>query len=79
MWNPKKKKKKRGEHQQIYLQNRNRFTDLENKLMVTSRKGQAEEIDWELGTDIYALLLKQITNKELLYSIENSAKYSVIN
>ena len=47
--------------------------------MVTSREGQAEEIDWELGTDIYALLLKQITNKELLYSIENSAKYSVIN
>ena len=77
MWNP--KKKKRGGHQRIYLQNRNRFTDLENKLMVTSRERQAEGIDWELGTDIYALLLKHIINKELLYSIGNSAKYSVIN
>ena len=47
--------------------------------MVTSRERQAEGIDWELGTDIYALLLKHIINKELLYSIGNSAKYSVIN
>ena len=78
MWNP-KKKKMGGGPQQIYLQNRNRFTDLENKLTVTSREKQAEGIDWELGTDIYALLLKQIINKELLYSIGNSVKYSVIN
>ena len=76
MWNP-KKKKKRGWHQQIYLQNRNRFTDSENKLMVTSRAGKVEGVDWELGMDIHALLLKQIT-KELLYSIKNSAKHYVI-
>jgi len=36
-------------------------------------------INWESGTDIYTLLyLKQITNKDLLYSTGNSAKYSRI-
>ena len=36
-------------------------------------------IDWEFGIDMYTLLyLKQITNKDLLYSTGNSAQYSVI-
>ena len=36
-------------------------------------------INWEIGTDIYALLyIKQIGNKNLLYSPENSAQYSVM-
>ena len=36
-------------------------------------------INWESGIDIYTLLyLKQITNKDLLYSTGNSAQYSVI-
>ena len=36
-------------------------------------------IDWEFGVNKYTLLyLKQITNKNLLYSTENSAQYSVI-
>ena len=35
-------------------------------------------IDWEFGVNKYTLLyLKQITNKNLLYSTENSAQYSV--
>ena len=34
---------------------------------------------WEFGIDMYTLLyLKQITNKDLLYSTGNSAQYSVI-
>ena len=36
-------------------------------------------IDWEFGIDMYTLLyLKQITNKDLLYSTGNSAQYPVI-
>ena len=36
-------------------------------------------INWEIGTDIYTLLyIKQITNKDLLYSRGNSTQYSVM-
>ena len=36
-------------------------------------------IDWELGVDMYPLLyLKEITNKDLLYSRGNSVQYSVV-
>ena len=35
-------------------------------------------INWEIGTDIYTLLyIKQIINKDLLYSTGNSAQYPV--
>ena len=34
-------------------------------------------INWEIGIDIYTLLyIKQITNKDLLYSTGNSTQYS---
>ena len=37
-------------------------------------------INWEIWIDIYTeLCIKQITNKELLYSPGNSTQYSVIN
>ena len=35
------------------LENRNRLTDVENELMVP---GGREEINWEIGIDIYTLL-----------------------
>ena len=36
-------------------------------------------INWEIGIDIYTLLyIKQITNKNLLYSTGNSTQYSVM-
>ena len=42
-------------------------------------EGWGGGIDWEFGIDMYTLLyLKQITNKDLLYSTGNSAQYSVI-
>ena len=53
------------------MQNRNRVTAVENRLTVTrggSNKGGA---NWELKIDIYKLI--QITNKDLLYSMENSS------
>ena len=38
-----------------------------------------EEIIWETGIDIHTLLhIKQITNKNLLYSIRNYIQYSVM-
>ena len=53
-------------------------TDLENEPMITGEKVWGE-IDWEFGIDMYTLLyLKQMTNKDLLYSTGNSAQYSVI-
>ena len=36
-------------------------------------------ISWEIGIDIHTLLhIKQITNKDLLYSTGNSTQYSVM-
>ena len=61
------------------LQTRNRFTNLENKLMVTKGERSGGGINWEFGIDIYTLLyLKWITNKDLLYSTRCYAQYSVI-
>ena len=52
-------------------------TDVENKLMVT--RGERGGINWEIGIDTYTLLyIKQITNKDLLYSTGNSTQYSVM-
>ena len=36
-------------------------------------------INWRIGIDIYTLLyIKQRTNKDLLYSTENSTQYSAM-
>ena len=60
------------------LYTKQKHTGLENKFMVTGA-GQGGGIDWEFGIDMYTLLyLKQITNKDLLYSTGNSAQYSVV-
>ena len=66
MWNLKKW------HKWTFLQNRNRVTNVENRLMVT-RGGREKGINWEIGIDMYTPLhTKQITNKDLLYSTGNS-------
>ena len=60
------------------MQNRNRVANVENKLMVT-RGWWVGEINWEIGMDIYTLLyIKQVTNKDLLYSIGNPTQYFVM-
>ena len=47
--------------------------------MDASREGYGEEIVREFGMDIYTLLyLKWITNKDLLYSTQNSAQCYVV-
>ena len=59
-----------------YLQNRNRVTDVENKLMVTNGEsggGGRDKLgdwDWHIHTVIY-----KITNNNLLYSMGNSTQY----
>ena len=46
--------------------------------MVTKGVG-SRRINWEIGIDIDTLLyIKQITNKNLLYSIRNYIQYSVM-
>jgi len=43
-----------------YLQNRNRVTDVENKGMVTRRGKEGGGINWEIGIDIYILIILYI-------------------
>ena len=51
MWNLKKW------YKWNYFQNRNRVTDVENKLMVTKVEvGEGRVINWETESDIYTLL-----------------------
>ena len=59
----------------------NRFTDIENKLMVTKGESMVRrgEINQEFGISTYILLyIKWITNKDLLYSTGKSTQYSVM-
>ena len=67
---------KKGTNELIYKAEI-RVPDIENKLKVTGvREGQ---INWETGIDIYTLMfIKQVTNKDLLYSTGNSIYYSVV-
>ena len=61
------------------VQNRIRFTGLENKFMVSGRRGRmGEGIVREFGKVMYMLLYsKWIINKDLLYRTGNSGKCSV--
>ena len=62
------------------MQSRNRVTDGEKKFMVT-KGGRGCGMNWEIGIDIYTLLIlciKWITNENLLYSTGNSTQGSVV-
>ena len=50
------------------LQNRNRFTDIGNKLTVTKREWEAAGINQELGMNRYRLLNTKEINSHLLQS-----------
>ena len=55
----------------------NRVTAIDDKLRVT-KAGSRGRMNW-IRIDIYTLLyIKQVTNKNLLYSTENSTPYSVV-
>ena len=49
--------------------------------MNTRGKGGVGGMNWEIGIDIYTLLIlciKYITNEKLLYSTRNSTQYSIM-
>ena len=62
-----KRKSGGGGNKRIYLQNRSRVTNIENKLRVT-RWEREEGLSWEMGTHIYIPLCMEWIAKALLYS-----------
>ena len=58
------------------LHNRNRLTDIENKLMVTKGREDHRGIKYKFGINRYTLLyIKNINNHVLVYSIKNYIQY----
>ena len=67
MWNL-----KYGTNEPIYLQNRNRLTDIEIRLVVAKARWGGREMNWGFGISRYKLLhLEWIIIKVLLYSTGN--------
>ena len=65
-------------HRRTYLQNRNRLTDIENRLMVVKGLGGRGGMDWELGIGRCRLgQTEWINNKVLLYSTGDYIQYPV--
>ena len=59
-------------HKLTYLQNRNRLTDIENRLVVAKGMGRRSGMDGEFRVGRWKLLhLEWINNKVLLYSTGN--------
>ena len=60
----------------MYTQNRNRLTDTQNKFVVTKQEGGGVTMNYEYWINRYKILfIKQISNKDLLYSRENDTQY----
>ena len=67
-------------HKWTYLWNRNRPTDIENRLVVAKGEGAGGQMKWELGISRYELLyIGWINNKVLLCSTGNYIQYLMIN
>ena len=81
VWHPLYAESKKKCYKWIYLQNRNRLTDLENKLVCWGvGERWRRRIVREFGMNMYALLyLKWIANKALLYSTGNSAVWGSLD
>ena len=61
------------------LQNREKLKDLETKLYLPNRKWGGGGINQEVGINICTLMyIKQVGNKDLLYSTEKSTLYSMM-
>ena len=67
-------------HKWTYLWNRNRLTDIENRLVVAKGELGGGGMDWEFGISRSKLLyIGWINNKVLLYNTGNYIQYPVIN
>ena len=67
-------------HKRTYLQNRNGFTDVENRLVVAKGEGDGGGMEWEFGVSRRKLLhIEWINNKGLLYRTGNYIQYPGIN
>ena len=65
---------------QMNVQTRNRFIDIDNRLVVAKGDGGKGGKDWEFGVSRCKLLyLEWINNKVLMYSTGNYIQYPVIN
>ena len=53
-------------HKLTYLQNRNRLTDLENRLVVAKGREGESWMDWEFGVNRYKLLHSEWISNEAL-------------
>ena len=60
------------------LQNKNRVTNLENRLMITKEERYEGGKIMSLGLMYILLYINQVINKDLLFSTGNSAQYSII-
>ena len=62
-------------HKWTYLQNRKRFTDIENRLVVAEREEGGKGTDWEVGVSIPfrmdTIHLEWISDEIVLYSTGN--------
>ena len=67
-------------HKWTYLGDRNRLTDIENRLAVAKGEGVEGGLEWEVGISRWKLLyVEWINNKVLLYSTETYMQYPMIN
>ena len=68
-------------HKWIYICNRNRITDIENRLVIAKGRGLDEGWSGRLGlAEISSYIEKWINNNNiLLYSTENYIQYLMIN
>ena len=57
---------------------RERETDAENKCMDIKVRKKGSGMYWEIGIDIYMLLILCIINENLLYNTGNSTQCSVV-
>ena len=67
-------------HKWTYLQNKNRFTNIENRLCLKRGRECGGRMDWDLWVSRCKLLCIQwINSKVLLYRTGNYIEYPVIN
>ena len=59
------------QHKRAYLQNKNRFTDIENRLVIAKGEVMRGGKDWEFEISECKLIWWWVSNKVLLYSTEN--------